>query len=177
MNLEAIPIGKNPPEDVNVIIEIPLGGEPIKYEMDKVSGALFVDRFLHTSMHYPCNYGFIPQTLSNDGDPIDALVVGMYPITPGAIVRSSPVGVLRMEDEAGLDEKLLMVPFKSLTPFYENVTSYLDLPNILIEQITHFFTHYKDLEKNKWIKIQAWGDAEDARLLIREAYERAKQKG
>lgn len=166
MDLLKIPTGKNPPYDVNVIIEIPAGGAPVKYEIDKESGAMFVDRFLHTAMYYPANYGFIPGTLSKDGDPVDALVLGNIAVVPGAVIRSRPIGVLIMEDEAGMDEKLLMVPVDQLHPYYSEVTSYEELPIILREQIAHFFEHYKDLEKNKWVKVVRWGDAAEAAEII-----------
>jgi len=174
MDLKKIPIGKNPPHDVNVVIEIPLRGDPVKYEVDKDSGAIFVDRFLHTAMFYPCNYGFIPNTLSNDGDPVDVLVVGNHCVVPGSVMRSRPVGVLLMEDEAGQDEKILAVPHDKLHPFYTNVKDYTDLPPTLIQQITHFFEHYKDLEKGKWVKVTGWAGAEDAARIIQEGIDRAK---
>ncbi len=173
MDISKIPVGDNPPYEVKVIIEIPLGGVPVKYEMDKDSGAMYVDRFLHTAMYYPCNYGFVPHTLSDDGDPIDAAVVGQIPVIPGVVIRSRPVGVLMMEDESGIDEKILCVPVDDLHPFYTNVSSYRDLRPILIEQIAHFFEHYKDLEKGKWVKVQRWGEAEEANQLILEAMARA----
>jgi len=166
MDINKIEIGKNPPDDINVIIEIPQGGHPVKYEMDKSSGAMFVDRFLHTSMIYPGNYGFIPHTLSADGDPCDVLVVGQSPVIPGAIIRSRPIGVLLMEDENGLDEKILAVPVDALYPFYSKVQSYKDLPDILCEQIAHFFQHYKDLEKGKWVKGLKWAGPDEARQAI-----------
>ncbi len=172
MNLNAVSIGKNPPNDVNVVIEVPIGGEPIKYEMDKDSGALQVDRFLYTSMRYPGNYGFIPHTLSGDGDPCDVIVANTRAIVPGAIMSCKVVGVLIMEDEAGGDEKLLAVPSAKLTKRYAHVNNYLDLPSITIEQIEHFFAHYKDLEPNKWVKIVRWGDADEARALVLEGVER-----
>jgi inorganic pyrophosphatase len=172
MDISKIPVGQNAPWDVNVIIEIPMGGEPIKYEVDKASGALFVDRFLHTAMYYPCNYGFLPHTLSDDGDPCDMLVVGRRPIQPGAVLRSRPIGVLIMEDEAGLDEKILAVPVDKLHPFYSDVKSYKDLPEILLDQIAHFFQHYKDLEKGKWVKIKRWGDAEEAAKIIQHSIDK-----
>ena len=175
MRLEAISIGANPPEEVNVIVEVPVGGEPIKYEMDKASGALVVDRFLYTSMRYPGNYGFIPHTLSDDGDPCDVLIANQRGIIPGAIVACKPVGVLRMQDEAGGDEKIIAVPVPRLTRRYENVKNYTDLPDITIMQIQHFFEHYKDLESTKWVKVLGWGDAEAARGLIVESIERAKR--
>jgi inorganic pyrophosphatase len=177
MRLDAISIGKNPPDDVNVIIEVPLGGEPIKYEMDKASGALFVDRFLYTAMRYPGNYGFIPHTLSGDGDPCDVLVANTRAIIPGAVMNVRPVGVLVMEDNAGEDEKIIAVPSAHLTQRYDRVQTYTDLPDITLKQIEHFFQHYKDLEPGKWVKILRWGDADDARRLIREGIERAKKKG
>ena len=175
MNLNAISIGKDPPNDVNVVIEVPIGGEPIKYEMDKESGALQVDRFLYTSMRYPGNYGFIPHTLSNDGDPCDVIVANTRAIVPGAVMSCRIVGVLLMEDEAGGDEKLLAVPSAKLTQRYAHVKNFSDLPSITIQQIEHFFAHYKDLEPNKWVKITRWGDADEARTLVREGIERAKK--
>ncbi|HVJ51455.1 MAG TPA: inorganic diphosphatase [Aliidongia sp.] len=175
MDLSKIPIGENPPHDVNVIIEIPQGGYPVKYELDKESGALYVDRFLHTSMIYPANYGFIPHTLSGDGDPVDCMVVGPTPVVPGVVVRSRPIGALIMEDESGIDEKILAVPVDKLHPFYTSVSSYRDLPQILIDQIGHFFAHYKDLERGKWVKVKRWAEAGESSDLIREAIERAKQ--
>jgi inorganic pyrophosphatase len=141
MNVDKIPIGENPPYDVNVIVEVSIGSDPVKYEMDKDSGAIFVDRFLHTAMHYPCNYGFIPHTLSDDGDPVDVLVVSRVPIIPAAVVRVRPVGVLIMDDEKGRDEKVLSVPVDKLHPFYTNVNSWRELPRVLIDQIAHFFAH------------------------------------
>ena len=176
MNIDAIKIGKNPPDDVNVIIEVPIGGEPIKYEMDKASGALFVDRFLYTSMRYPGNYGFIPHTLSGDGDPCDVIIANTRAIAPGAVINCRVVGVLLMEDEAGGDEKLVAVPSSKLTQRYANVVNYTDLPDITIKQIQHFFEHYKDLEPGKWVKVKAWGDAQMARQMVEEGIERAKAK-
>jgi len=172
MDISKISIGQHPPDDINVIIEIPQGGHPVKYEMDKKSGAMFVDRFLHTSMIYPGNYGFIPHTLSEDGDPCDVMVVGQSPVIPGAIIRSRPVGVLLMEDENGLDEKILSVPVDALYPFYSKVQSYLDLPDILCEQIAHFFKHYKDLEKGKWVKNLQWAGVDEAHEAIVAAMQR-----
>lgn len=177
MNLNAIPTGKNPPEDLNVIIEVPTGGEPIKYEMEKESGALFVDRYLYTPMRYPGNYGFVPHTLSDDGDPIDVLVPSTRAIAPGAVLNCRPIGVLIMSDEAGQDEKILAVPSTKLTRRYENVVNHDDLPEITLQQIEHFFAHYKDLESNKWVKIERWGNAEEAKKLIQEAVDRAATKG
>ncbi|GEO97989.1 inorganic diphosphatase [Methylobacterium haplocladii] len=174
MLIDAISLGKNPPHDVNVIIEVPLGGEPIKYEMDKESGALVVDRFLYTPMFYPGNYGFIPHTLSGDGDPCDVLVANTRAIAPGAIMSVRPVGVLVMEDNAGEDEKIIGVPSRHLTARYNKVENYTDLPDITISQIQHFFEHYKDLEPGKWVKILRWGDKEEAHRLILEGIEREK---
>jgi inorganic pyrophosphatase len=172
MRIDAIPIGRNPPHDVNVIIEVPIGGDPIKYELDKESGALVVDRFLYTSMRYPGNYGFIPHTLSDDGDPIDVIVMNSRAIVPGAIMRCRPVGVLFMQDESGHDEKILAVPVSKLTPRYDNVKTYTDLPKIATDQVQHFFEHYKDLEPDKWVKVIRWGDDADARRLVEEAIAR-----
>ena len=169
MDLSKIAVGVNPPYDLNAVIEIPQGGEPVKYEIDKARGALMVDRFLHTAMFYPANYGFIPHTLADDGDPCDMLVVGRRPIQPGAVLRSRPIGVLIMEDEAGLDEKILAVPVNELHPFYSDVKSYKDLPEILLDQIAHFFQHYKDLEKGKSTKITGWADLEETAEIIRTA--------
>jgi len=174
MRLDAITLGSNPPYDVNVIIEVPIGGEPIKYEMDKESGALVVDRFLYTSMRYPGNYGFIPNTLSGDGDPCDVIVANTRAIIPGAVMSCRIVGVLLMEDEAGQDEKLLAVPSAKLTRRYDNVQNYTDMPAITLEQIEHFFAHYKDLETTKWVKILGWRDASEAHKLVLEGIERAK---
>jgi inorganic pyrophosphatase len=174
MRLDAIAIGNNPPNDINVVIEVPIGGEPIKYEMDKPSGALFVDRFLYTSMRYPGNYGFVPHTLSADGDPIDVLVCNTRAIVPGAVINCRPVGVLMMEDDGGGDEKLIAVPSSKLTKRYDSITTTADLPKITLEQIEHFFAHYKDLEPGKWVKIAGWGDVKMAEKLILEAIARAK---
>lgn len=172
MDISKINIGENAPDDLNVIIEVPLGGEPIKYEIDKASGAMFVDRYLYTSMRYPCNYGFVPHTLSLDGDPIDVMVVGQRALVPGAVVRARPIGVLLMEDDGGEDEKILAVPHQKLTRFYEKVQNYTDLPDTLIDRIQHFFEHYKDLEPNKWVKVRGWEGVDKARELIRESIER-----
>ena len=177
MDISKIPVGPNPPHELNVIIEVPIGGEPVKYEFDKDSGAIFVDRILHTPMRYPANYGFIPHTLGEDGDPLDALVITRSPIISGAVIRVRPVGVLMMEDDKGGDEKLLTVPVDSTFPYYGNVTNHGDLPPIVLRQIEHFFEHYKDLEPGKWAKLNGWGDAEKARQLILDGVERAKTKG
>ena len=174
MRLDAIPVGSNPPHDVNVVIEVPIGGEPIKYEMDKASGALMVDRFLYTPMRYPGNYGFIPHTLSGDGDPCDVLVANTRAIVPGAFMSVRPIGVLVMEDNAGEDEKIIAVPSAKITARYAGVNEISDMPDITIQQIEHFFTHYKDLEPGKWVKILRWGDAAEAQKMILEGIERAK---
>ena len=174
MDISKIPAGVEPPYDINVFIEIPQGGLPVKYELDKASGVLFVNRFLHTTMFYPGNYGFIPNTLSEDGDPCDALVVSQAAVIPGAVVRCRPIGALLMEDEAGRDEKIITVPVAALNPFYTGTNSYTDLPVILREQIQHFFRHYKDLEKDKWVKIIRWVGADEAANLIVTAIARGK---
>jgi len=173
MDIDKIAVGKDPPLDINVVIEIPQGGDPVKYEFDKKSGALMVDRFLHTAMFYPGNYGFIPHTLSDDGDPCDVLVVGRTPVVPGAIIRSRPVGALLMEDEAGPDEKIVAVPVDALHPYYTGIKSYEDLPAILRDQIAHFFQHYKDLEKGKWVTIVRWAGPDECAELIRKGIARA----
>jgi inorganic pyrophosphatase len=175
MNLDAIPIGNNPPEDINVVIEVPIGGEPIKYEMDKAAGTLFVDRFLHTPMRYPGNYGFVPHTLSGDGDPIDVLIANTRPLFPGAYINVRPIGVLKMEDENGIDEKIIAVPTTRLTKRYVHVAEYTDLPEITVEQIQHFFEHYKDLEPGKWAKMLGWGDRAEAMLMIQESIDRVRR--
>ena len=175
MNISAIPIGRDPPREVNVLIEVPIGGEPIKYEIHKDSGALMVDRFLYTAMRYPGNYGFIPHTLSGDGDPCDVIVANTRAIVPGAIMSCRIVGVLIMEDEAGGDEKLIAVPAHKLTQRYDSVQDYTDLPLITRQQIEHFFAHYKDLEPGKWVKIIRWGDAAEAQAMVLAGIERAKQ--
>jgi inorganic pyrophosphatase len=174
VDLSAISVGSNPPHDVNVIIEVPIGGEPIKYEVCKKSGILMVDRFLYTSMRYPGNYGFIPHTLSPDGDPCDVLVINTRAITPGAMMSVRPVGVLFMEDEAGGDEKIIAVPSSKLTRRYDTVKNLNDLPKITLEQVQHFFEHYKDLEGEKWVRVSHWGDIDEAHRLIREGIARAK---
>ena len=173
MIIENIPIGEDPPWDINVIIEVPFGREPVKYEMDKKSGALYVDRVMHTSMRYPCNYGFIPHTLSEDGDPIDILVASPVEFLSGCIVRCRPVGVLNMVDEKGTDEKILAVPVDALNPYYKEVKQYSDLPKMLLNQISHFFAHYKDLESGKWVEVECWESAEHAAELIVQSIKRA----
>ena len=176
MRIDAIPIGNNPPEDVNVIIEVPVGGQPIKYEMNKEAGTLFVDRFLYTPMTYPGNYGFVPHTLSGDGDPVDVLVCNTRQLVPGCYINVRPIGVLIMEDNAGEDEKIIAVPTPKVTRRYEDVRNYTDLPEITLQQVQHFFEHYKDLEPGKWVKIGGWHDAARARQMITEGIERAKKK-
>jgi inorganic pyrophosphatase len=177
MRLDAISIGDNPPHDVNVLIEVPAGGQPIKYEMDKEAGVLVVDRFLYTPMRYPGNYGFVPHTLSEDGDPIDVLICNTRELVPGCVINVRPIGVLIMEDDGGKDEKIIAVPSPHVTRRYESVHDYTDLPEITLKQIEHFFEHYKDLEPGKWVKIGGWQGAETARTMIVEAVERAKAKG
>ncbi|HUG72430.1 MAG TPA: inorganic diphosphatase [Steroidobacteraceae bacterium] len=176
MQLDALPIGHNPPHEVNVVVEVPVGGEPIKYEMHKPSGALVVDRFLYTAMRYPGNYGFIPHTLSEDGDPCDVIIANQRGVVPGAVVAVRPVGVLKMSDEAGGDEKIVAVPVPRLSRRYENVHEYTDLPEITRQQIQHFFEHYKDLEGGKWVRVLGWGDAAEARRYISEAIVRHASK-
>ena len=174
MRIDAISIGDNPPEDVNVIIEVPVGGQPIKYELDKDAGTLVVDRFLYTPMSYPGNYGFVPHTLSEDGDPIDVLVCNTRQLVPACVINVRPVGVLIMEDNAGQDEKVIAVPSHALTKRYDHVRNATDLPKITLQQIEHFFEHYKDLEPGKWVKIGDWHGADEAQKLIVEAIERAR---
>jgi inorganic pyrophosphatase len=176
VRIEAVSIGADPPHEVNVIVEVPVGGEPIKYEMDKHAGTLVVDRFLYTSMRYPGNYGFIPHTLSGDGDPLDVLIASQRAIVPGAIIAVRPIGVLRMQDEAGIDEKVIAVPVSRLTRRYDQVADYTQLPEITVKQIQHFFEHYKDLEEGKWVKLLGWGGTDEAKTVIRESIERAQAK-
>lgn len=176
MRIEALTIGNNPPEDINVLVEVPIGGHPIKYELDKESGTLVVDRFLYTPMTYPGNYGFVPHTLSDDGDPIDVLICNTRPLVPGCVINCRPIGVLIMEDNAGQDEKVIAVPSSHLTKRYDNIHDYDDLPEITLNQIEHFFEHYKDLEPGKWVKISGWKNIIDAQRLIVEAIERAGQE-
>lgn len=174
MNLDRVTSGRDVPNDFNVVIEIPMNGDPIKYELDKETGALFVDRFMSTAMHYPCNYGYIPNTLSGDGDPVDVLVVTPYPLIPGVVVRCRPLGMLKMTDEAGDDEKLLAVPIDKLISIYRNVQTPRDLPELVQNQIAHFFAHYKDLEKGKWVKIDGWVGPEEAKTAILDGVKRYK---
>jgi inorganic pyrophosphatase len=173
MRIDAISIGDKPPEDVNVIIEVPLGGQPIKYELDKEAGTLVVDRFLYTPMSYPGNYGFVPHTLSEDGDPIDVLVCNTRPLVPGCLINARPIGVLIMEDNAGQDEKIIAVPSHRLTKKYDHISEFSDMPEITRQQVEHFFEHYKDLEPGKWVKIGDWHGADVAKKLISESITRA----
>lgn len=172
MNVDNIPVGKSVPDDINVIIEIPQNADPVKYEVDKDSGALLVDRFMATAMHYPCNYGYVPHTLCGDGDPADVLVIAPFGLVPGSVIRCRPVGVLEMTDEAGEDAKIIAVPVSKLSPLYDNVQEPSDLPPILLEQIAHFFEHYKDLEKGKWVRVDGWKGADAARQELQKAVER-----
>ena len=174
MRIDAIAIGNEPPNDVNVIIEVSLGGQPIKYELDKNAGTMVVDRFLYTPMAYPGNYGFVPHTLSEDGDPIDVLVCNTRHLIPGCVINVRPIGVLIMEDNAGQDEKVIAVPSHALTKRYDSVKDFSDIPEITLQQIEHFFEHYKDLEPGKWVKIGGWHGAEKARGMISAAIERAR---
>ena len=174
MNIDLIPAGSDLPHSVNVLIEVPIGGEPVKYEFDKKSGAIFVDRILHTPMRYPCNYGFIPQTLCGDGDPLDCRVMTRWTLMPGTVTAARPVGVLFLEDEHGGDEKLICVPVDTTFPYYADIGERQDLPSIVLQQIEHFFTHYKDLEPEKWVRVGTWGGREDARRIILESIDRAK---
>jgi inorganic pyrophosphatase len=174
MNLDKLSAGKNAPSDINVVVEVPAGSSPVKYEFDKDSNFVFVDRFLSTAMFYPCNYGFVPNTLSGDGDPVDVLVVANLPVVPGSVIRCRPVGVLKMEDEKGEDEKILAVPHSKLTKFYDNVEEYTDLPESLIKQISHFFERYKDLEEGKFVKVQGWANKAEAEKMIEDGIKRAK---
>ncbi len=175
MRIDAIAIGNHPPEDINVIVEVPVGGQPIKYEMDKEAGALVVDRFLYTPMTYPGNYGFVPHTLSEDGDPIDVLICNTRPLVPGCVINVRPIGVMIMEDNSGKDEKIIAVPSHKLTQRYDKIVNYTDMPEITLKQIEHFFEHYKDLEPGKWVKIGGWQGVDVAKQLILEAIERAKK--
>jgi len=173
MRIEQILVGDKPPHDINVVIEVPLGGEPVKYEMDKASGAMFVDRILYTSMRYPGNYGFVPHTLSGDGDPIDVLIANQRPLISGSVINCRPVGVLYMKDEAGEDEKIIAVPSEKVSAMFNHINNFRDLPEILRRQISHFFEHYKDLEDGKWVEIVRWGDDAEAREMIVDAIARA----
>lgn len=172
MSYKNLTSGPNAPEEVYALIEISMNSDPIKYELNEKTGTMFVDRFMNTSMQYPCNYGFIPNTLSGDGDPIDVLIYSNYPIIPGAVILVKPIGVLMTEDEKGYDEKVLAVPVAKIDPFFANINSYKNLPEILIEKINHFFEHYKDLEKSKWVKVSGWQDSEQAKDIIKKAIDR-----
>ncbi|MGH1470924.1 MAG: inorganic diphosphatase [Cellvibrionaceae bacterium] len=172
MSLDLVPAGKNLPEDINVIIEIPLNGDPIKYEVDKDSGAIFVDRMLGTSMHYPCNYGYVPHTLCGDGDPVDVLVIMPLALIPGSVIRCRPIGVLKMTDESGEDAKIVAVPVEKVTKLYRGIDSVRQLPEITLNQIAHFFEHYKDLEEGKWVKIEGWDGPVTAREEIMDSVKR-----
>ena len=179
MNLDRVTTGRDVPNDINVIIEIPMNAEPIKYEVDKETGAMFVDRFMSTAMHYPCNYGYIPHTLSGDGDPVDVLVLSPFPLITGVVLRCRPVGMLKMEDEAGEDTKLLAVPIDKLTSLYRTVNSPRDLPELTLAQIAHFFQHYKDLEPGTWVKVEGWVGPQEAKQEILDGvarYARARKK-
>ena len=166
MILDRVSSGADVPNDVNVIIEIPANSDPVKYEVDKDTGAMFVDRFMSTAMHYPCNYGYIPHTLSDDGDPVDVMVVTPYPLISGSVVRCRPVGVLKMTDESGDDAKVLAVPVTKLCTSFADVKSIDDMSKLLLDQIAHFFEHYKDLDEGKWVRVEGWGDVDDAKQEI-----------
>jgi inorganic pyrophosphatase len=172
MNLDRVGRGRNPPKEINVIIEIPLNGEPVKYELDKETGAMFVDRFLNTAMRYPCNYGYVPKTLSLDGDPVDVMIATPMPLIHGSVIRCRPIAVLKMTDEAGDDSKILAVPIDSVSKFHEDVHSHHDVQPALLELITHFFEHYKDLEPNKWVTIDGWEGEEEAQQEILDSIQR-----
>ena len=175
MRIDAIQIGNNPPDDVNVIVEVPYGGEPVKYEMDKEAGTMVVDRILYTAMRYPGNYGFVPHTLSDDGDPVDVLIANHRALIPGSVINCKVVGVLHMTDEAGADEKVIAVPSTKVSQMYAKVNSIHDLPEIQLKQIAHFFERYKDLEGDKWVKIDRWGDADEAREAVVKAIAAAQK--
>ena len=172
MNLDRVDSGRDVPDEFNVIIEIPMNADPIKYEVDKATGALFVDRFMMTAMHYPCNYGYIPHTIADDGDPVDVLVITPYAIAVGAVIRCRPIGVLKMQDEAGGDSKLIAVPIDKVLPIYRHWRKPEDLQPERLAQIQHFFEHYKDLEKGKWVKVIGWGGPDEARAEIVDGIER-----
>ena len=166
MNLDRVNSGDHVPNEINVIIEIPSHSDPVKYELDKETGAMFVDRFMNTAMHYPCNYGYVPHTLSNDGDPVDVLVLTNYPLIPGSVIKCRPVGVLKMTDESGDDAKILAVPGDKVSRQYRSVQDFRDLPEIVLDQISHFFQHYKDLDEGKWVRIAGWGGPDEAKAEI-----------
>ena len=175
MSLDRVSPGRDVPNDINVVIEIPMNADPIKYEVDKETGAVFVDRFMSTAMHYPCNYGYVPRTLSGDGDPVDVLVISPVPIITGGVVRSRPIGMLKMEDDAGDDTKVLAVPIDRLSALYRSIATLRDLPEITLSQIRHFFEHYKDLEPGKWVKVQGWVGPEEAKREITDGVARYKR--
>ena len=178
MSLNKVNAGRDVPNDFNVVIEIPMNGDPVKYEVDKESGAIFVDRFMGTAMHYPCNYGYVPNTIADDGDPCDVLVMTPFPLLPGVVVRCRAIGVLKMTDEAGGDSKILAVPVEKLLPLYSNLQKVEDVPELTLRQIQHFFEHYKDLEKGKWVKVDGWEGPESAKQEILngvKAYQQSKQ--
>lgn len=175
MNLDRVPSGADVPHNINVIIEIPAHSDPVKYEVDKDTGAMFVDRFMNTAMHYPCNYGYVPHTLSEDGDPVDVLVVTPTPLISGSVIRCRPIAVLKMTDEAGADAKVLAVPVDKLCTSYRQCDTMSDLPEMLLKQIAHFFEHYKDLENNKWVKIEGWAGVDEAKKEITDSVDRFNQ--
>lgn len=178
MSLNNVPAGKDVPNDFNVIIEIPMNADPVKYEVDKDSGAIFVDRFMGTAMHYPCNYGYVPQTIADDGDPCDVLVITPFPLPPGVVVRCRALGVLKMTDDGGGDAKVIAVPVEKVLPMYKKIQSMEDLEELRLKQIQHFFEHYKDLEPGKWVKIEGWAGIEEAKAeLVNgvEAYKKGAQ--
>lgn len=175
MGLRVVESGKKIPDDINVIVEIPAHGDPIKYEVDKDTGALFVDRFMATSMRYPCDYGYIPHTLSEDGDPVDVLMITPFPLTRGCVLRCRPIGMLKMTDESGIDAKVIAVPITKITPLYENIKTHEDLPPMLIKQIGHFFDHYKDLEEGKWVTIEGWVGPDAAKEEILSSIKRYQE--
>lgn len=176
MGLDLVNSGKSVPDDINVIIEIPAQADPIKFEVDTESGTVFVDRFMGTTMRYPINYGYVPHTLAGDGDPVDVLVVTPFPLHPGVVIRCRPVGVLKMEDESGMDAKVVAVPVSKLTPLYDGVKTTDDLPALLLQQTIHFFEHYKDLEPGKWVKVLGWGTLDEARQEILDGVESARKQ-
>lgn len=176
MSLNLVPAGKNVPDEINVIIEIPLNGEPVKYEVDKETGALFVDRILGTSMHYPCNYGYVNNTLCGDGDPVDVMVLTRFGLTPGSVVRCRPVAVLNMTDESGEDAKVLAVPVEKISQMNKKIVDLEDVPELLLKRISHFFEHYKDLEEGKWVKIEGWQDAAAAKAEILDSVKRFEEQ-
>ena len=177
MSLDHVSPGAKAPDEFNVVIEIPMNADPIKYEVDKDTGAIFVDRFMSTAMHYPTNYGYVPQTLSGDGDPVDVLVVTPFPLAPGVVIRCRPVGVLKMEDDGGVDAKVVAVPVSKLTPLYDKVQTTDDLPELLMKQTVHFFEHYKDLEPGKWVKVEGWEGQAEAEAVVLAGFEKLKAEG